>query len=124
MARGTRLLGVLLVVIAASGLAVAFAHGPETQHHPRLTAKGALRISNSLDGRAILTAPNLAPGQGASGQVTVRNDGRQRGRLRLIQRITAETPGAGGGLLSERLQLTIDRVNGKGVYAGPLGELK
>jgi hypothetical protein len=124
VARGTRLLGVLLVVIAAGGLAVAFAHGPRGRHHPHISAKGALRISNSLNGRAILTAPNLAPGESASGQVTVRNVGGQRGRLRLVQRIVSERPGAGGGLLSRQLQLTIDRMNGVRVYAGPIGEMR
>ena len=120
MARAARLTGVVLVAVAIAGLAVAFAHGPRAGHHRRLSAKGALRISNSLDGRAILTAPNLAPGQGASAQVTVRNDGSQRGRLRLVQRISSERPGVGGGLLSQRLRLTIDRVSGSRIYEGPL----
>jgi hypothetical protein len=124
--RAGRLLGVLLVLIAAGGLAVALGQGSRARHHTHLSAKGALRISNSLDGRAILTAPNLAPGEGAEGQVTVRNDGGLRGRFRLVQRITSERAGAGGGLLSQRLQLTIERVGGSPapVYSGPIGGMR
>jgi hypothetical protein len=121
---------VLLVVIAVAGLAVALGHGHRKPAHAKIVAKGVLRISNSLDGRAILTAPNLAPGQGASGQVTVRNDGGMRGRFRLAQRITAERAGTGGGLLSQRLQLTIERTIGRvggsnaSVYSGPIAGMR
>lgn len=126
MVRAARLTGVLLVVLALAGLAVALGQGHRPPAHAKIFAKGILRISNSLDGRAILTAPNLAPGQGASGQVTVRNDGGLRGRFQLAQRITAEHPGAGGGLLSQRLQLTIERTiervggSNASVYSGPI----
>jgi hypothetical protein len=117
---------VLLVLIAMAGLAVALGHGHQKPAHAKIFAKGVLRISNSLDGRAILTAPNLAPGQGASGQVTVRNDGGMRGRFRLAQRITADRAGAGGGLLSQRLQLTIERVGASpaSVYSGPIAGMR
>jgi hypothetical protein len=121
--RAARLIGLLLSILAIAGLAVAMGKGHRARPHPKLFAKGVLKISNSLDGRAILTAPNLAPGQGASGQVTIENDGDLRGRFRLAQRIASERAGVGRGLLSQRLQLTIAQVGGTTIYAGPLAGL-
>jgi len=126
VARGGRLLGVLLVVIATAGLAVALGKQHRRPAHPKIFSKGVLRVSNSLDGRAILTAPHLAPGQGASGQVRLSNEGELPGSFELRQRIASERAGTGGGLLSSRLRLTIDRIDPSPpvpIYAGPINGL-
>jgi hypothetical protein len=71
-------------------------------------AHGALRISSSHAGGAIVEAANMRPGQSAAGTVTVANRGRGPGRLLLASSPARDRPGPGGGRLSRRLDLAVD----------------
>ena len=92
-----------------------------------VAANGDLDLQSSLDGSPILTASNLAPGDSASGQVTVANAGAGSGAFTLNRHTLTDTPGAGGGALSARLQLEVIDVTSPAspvaVYSGPLGSM-
>src|SRR3954447_22328215 len=111
----------------AVALGAAFGRGGA---HPRLDlvafANGIATTSGSGEGEAILSAPDLAPGHSARGQVTVRNDSSRAGRVTLSQRLRSESVGVGGGRLFDDLRLTIRQSGGKPdglVYAGPLSAI-
>lgn len=86
-------------------------------------ATGSLSIDNSLNSGAILSVAGLAPGQSASGEVTIKNSGSLEGALTLESEALAEVPGLGGGLLSERLELVVLEPGAGVVYQGPYGGL-
>ena len=79
-------------------------------------------MSNSRDGRAIFSASNLAPGDSATGTVTIANTGTVAGSLALSARLE-RTSERGGRALLDALALRIDDVTAgaaAAVYAGPL----
>jgi len=92
-----------------------------------VSADGDLDLRNSVDGSPILNASNLAPGDSASGQVIVTNAGAGSGAFTLKRQTLTDTPGAGGGALSDRLQLVVSDVTLPAtpvtVYSGPLGSM-
>jgi spore coat-associated protein N len=89
---------------------------------PRLQlVDGSLSLKNSLDGQAVFSADDMAPGESAAGTVNVSNAGSMAGDLTLAGGEPLDTPGEGGGLLSERLGLVVrDVTSGVTVYSGPL----
>jgi hypothetical protein len=107
----------LLLTAVAASVAVA-APGRAPAQQLRLTAAtGALSLSNSRAGAAILSAPAMRPGATSSGTVTI--GASAAARLALDARIDAETPGTGGGRLSSQLQLVVaDAATGTVVYRG------
>ena len=112
MIRRTRSL-ILRATVAAAVLAAAAAaiavpgEDPRRSPQPVLAKTTApLAHSNSRDGRAVLTAANLKPGERRSGEVTITNEGHQ-GALYLVAGEPHDTPAASGRRLSERLQVTI-----------------
>jgi spore coat-associated protein N len=115
----------LALVVAAFAVALIDPHGSraETARAMASGATGALSIANSGEGRAILDASGLRPGATVTGTVTIGNTGQVAGRFAVRPTGLADTPGAGGGTLSQRLQLqladvTANRVLYTGTAAG------
>ena len=97
MIRAIALAAVLAAIAAA---AVAMPGRPDSRP-PRLAVArttAPLAHSNSRDGRAILVADDLRPGDHRSGEVTIRNEG-GAGGIALATRVS--------GRLAERLRLTV-----------------
>ncbi|HEX3241304.1 MAG TPA: hypothetical protein VHR18_14345 [Solirubrobacterales bacterium] len=123
-----RLLGAwALLGIGAVALALAFS-GLGRAATPALTsaASGALRIAGSDGDRAILRAANLAPGDQVRGRAEIRNAGEDPASLSLAALGLHDVAGAGGGLLSARLRLTVRDVTSRAdsvVYSGPFADL-
>jgi hypothetical protein len=86
-------------------------------------ASGAVQLQNSKNGIAILNASGLAPGHQVTGTVQLTNSGTGAGVLDLAQTNLVDTPGAGPGLLSQAVQLSISDVTNPGspvgVFSGP-----
>ena len=112
----------VVAVCASSGLA-----RPAEPAQAVLTqATGDLHLTNSRDGQAIFEARGLAPGRSVTGTVQLANSGTLPGDLSLQQLDVQDTPGAGGGLLSNAVTLDIKDVSGGNlvpIFAGRLGGL-
>ena len=97
------------------------------QHKMELTsASGAVSITNSREGQAILTAAPMLPGTSSTGLVSLANTGDGDETLSLDSGTPVDTPGPGGGHLSQRLQLRVEDVstgNPVAVYEGTLSGL-
>jgi hypothetical protein len=133
MARANRhrCLGTLLVLLGAL-LAVTVLLASLAERRTAAAPKarsfvtGALSVSNSRDGAAILTAANMAPGGSVGGTVTIRNTGTIPGSLSISASHLSDAPGPNGGALSEALDLrVVDTTSGSDavVYAGKLGPM-
>jgi hypothetical protein len=102
---------------------------PPLEHsRPRLElsgATGAVDVSTSRPGTAIVSAHGLRPGDTATGTVSVRNRGAATARLRLSSSAARDTVGPGGGRLSERLIMSVAEVSERPVRvrSGALGSL-
>ena len=70
---------------------------------------GALGISNSAKGRAILTGSDMRPGDVVRGRVRVTNGSSARARLFLSKRIRDGSLGPNGGRLASQLTLRVRR---------------
>jgi len=92
-----------------------------------VSADGDLDLRNSSDGQPVLSAAGLGPGDTAAGQVTVSNAGMGSGQFSVKRQALSDSPGAGGGALSERLQLVVRDVtvstSPTTVYSGALGAM-
>jgi hypothetical protein len=128
MRRGLPL--VVCVVVAATLAAVALAqqigHAPRAQA-AAVSTSGSFGISNSRDGQPIFAAGGIAPGGSARGTVAIEDTGTGPVALTLNRGELVDTPGLGGGVLSERLQLTVVDVTAplvpEAVYSGPLASM-
>jgi hypothetical protein len=79
-------------------------------------------VADDHDGSAVLTAPALAPGATAAGQVTISNAGDAAGRFSVAAGAPADAGGPAGGL-SSLLDLTVSDATGATpvvLYAGKL----
>src|SRR4051812_16292838 len=79
-------------------------------------------VANDHDGSAVLTAPAMAPGATAAGQVTISNAGGAAGRFSVAAAAPADAGGPAGGL-SSLLVLTVSDATGATpvvLYAGKL----
>ena len=121
------------VVVALVGAVVALQLG-QTRSEPPVAdavvvvvADGDLDLRSSREGMPILSASGLGPGDAAEGQVTVTNAGTGRGDLSLNRHALSDSPGAGGGALSDRLRLVVSDVTVPAspttVYSGALGSM-
>ena len=112
----------VVAVCASSGLA-----NSEQPPQAVLTqATGDLHLANSRDGHAIFEARGLAPGRSVTGTVQLVNSGTLAGDLSLQELDVQDTPGAGGGRLSNAVTLDIKDVTGGNsvpIFAGRLGGL-
>ena len=118
-------LGSLTMALCALGLAVA-APGQERDELAAArvaAAGGAVRIVNSREGSAVLGAEALRPGEQVSGTVRIGNDGPLAGDLVLRAGALTDTAGAGGGRISDALELSVVDVTAPAqpvtLYAGP-----
>jgi hypothetical protein len=97
-------------LLALTALGIAFG-APGAGGRPELelaAAGGSLELVNSKDGEAIFTTGAMRPGQQAIGTVQIANGGSMPGALAVTRTAGAtEIPGAGGGLLSTRLELGV-----------------
>jgi hypothetical protein len=113
-----------LTLLFALAALVAWAAGGHASPSaaPSITlADGAFSQSNSRDGQAILSASGMAPGASVEGTVTVGNNGSTYAGFTLVRGAVSDQPGAGGGRLSDRLQLRVDDLSaGRLIYAGRL----
>lgn len=85
-----------------------------------------LGLSNSKDGVAVLGASNMLPGSSTQGTVTLTNTGNVDSELELRKQNVSDSAGAGGGELSEVLDLRIENVTGAApatIYDGPLATM-
>lgn len=120
--KNTGKLAVALVLLVLAGVAVAATLGAFTSSSANVgnvVATGSLSIDDDLDGGAIFSAEGLVPGDQVTGEVSITNTGESSGTFSLASANLTDTPGAGGGNLSEVLELTITD-DGTEVYSGPL----
>lgn len=116
-------LGAIAVVAAAAA-----GHGDPSPARPVATvAAGSFDLENSRSDMPIFEASDIGPGDGASGTVTIANDGDQAGELTLRQHDVDDTPGTGGGLLSRGMSMRIrevgDPAEPQTLYDGPLAPM-
>jgi hypothetical protein len=71
-------------------------------------------IVNSKAGEYIVRGKNLVPGQKVRGEVRIKNKGKGVGILYVRPRRRLDTPGPWGGELSQKLVLTIRRIDRNG----------
>ena len=76
--------------------------------------KGQPIIVNSKAGEYIVRGKNLVPGQKVRGEVRIKNKGKGVGVLYVRPRRPLDTPGPWGGELSQKLVLTIRRIDRNG----------
>ena len=111
---------------------VAVAAGAPARERPAemeqlAAASGALALSNSAAGAAIITAYGLMPGQATSGTLTLGNTGEATGLLVLARTAIDDVPGPNGGKLSDALTLLIEDVSAgapREVFYGEVGGLE
>jgi hypothetical protein len=124
-----RLLILLCAALVLAATVVALAQVGDTPGARAATvdATGAFEISNSHDGRPIFLASGIAPGDSARGTVTIEDQGSEPVALSLQQEEPLDSPGTGGGLLSESLRLAIVDVSHpaapRPIYEGPLASM-
>lgn len=116
------LIGVLLVAGSAAGaaaLALPALRGQTVAGAgPAVTsAAGAIRLGNSLAGRAVIRAQNLLPGDTRRASVTISNPNRQPLRGSLALRLRGEDA------LARALRLQVLRPGRGSFYAGSLAEM-
>lgn len=120
-----------IMILAALALAVAALSGrpdaePDTPTLNVINSSGEVLMKNDSDGQPILTVTNLAPGQTASGEVTLQNVGTARGYFYLAPHGLTSPPGPNGGGLADNLILRVFLTKG-GVtsqkYGGALSKL-
>jgi hypothetical protein len=115
------------LTVAAVALACAAVALWPRPTHPAIAlraAHGAIAVTNSREGRAILAAGNLRPGQSVAGSVAVTNTGRAPARLLLRSSLPRAARGPYGGRLGDVLRVRLDdRVRARTVAAGRLADL-
>jgi hypothetical protein len=116
-----------LVLGAIAVAAVAAGHGDPSPSRPTTVASGSFDLENSRSDMPIFAASDIGPGGGASGTVTIANDGDEAGELTLRQHGVDDIPGAGGGRLSYGMSMRIREVSDPGkpqpVYDGALAPM-
>lgn len=127
---GSARLSVLLAVLAVAALALASA-GERTEPSAALALTGehgAIEITDSKHGQAILSAENLSPGGVAKGKIRVRNSGDVAANVSLSAPVEGGA-GPAGGELEDVLLLRVRRPQGgdrpaTNVYRGGLVNLQ
>ena len=110
-------------LVAAVVMAVVIFSGPsDGRAFELVNASGALTLSNSKEGVAILGGSNLRPGQRSAGSVTIGNPGATTSAIALEVGAEAETVGTGGGRLWQRMWISVADANGV-IYEGRVADL-
>jgi hypothetical protein len=116
------------LVLAATALLVLVAlgasEGRPSQPALRVAATGGV-IQSTHEGRAVLNVDGIRPGETQSGTVALSNTGDGVQALTLSSGSLSDVAGTGGGPLSRRLELTVERVapDGAVLFAGALADL-
>jgi len=100
------------VGLGTLGLAVAAPGQPEPPELTLRSAQGALTLASPQDGQTLFAAGGMRPGGGTFGTLVMRNTGDEPAVLSLRATGALDTPGAGGGRLSDVLLVTVARVDG------------
>lgn len=110
-----RLMGVLVTVLAATGVAVGSGASftSQTANPANTFSSGTLKQTNSKNGAAVVTGSNLKPGDVRTGDVTITNTGTLAGDFSLSE--TNITNGFTAGVLSAKID---DVTTGTNVYTG------
>jgi hypothetical protein len=112
---------VYLALAAVAAIAAAAASNDGASRNSVVTETSG-SFANSREGMPVFTASNIGPGDSAKGTVEIANEGSEALAVTLAQRDLADTPGTGGGLLSQRLSLKIT-AGSSVIYAGPLATM-
>lgn len=120
----------LAFLALASGAALAAIGDPTAQPTTRVaavSATGNLELADSREGAPIFSAAGIAPGDTVAGTVEIAAVGNAPAALTLSQHDVLDTPGPGGGNLSQRLTMRIADVTAPGsprtIYEGPLAPM-
>ena len=115
-----RLLPLVPIVVFAT-----LADGAPRERAVRATAAtGTVKLVNSRDGGAIVSASEMKPGHSVTGTLTLRNGGDSTAALTLSKSDLEDTLGRAGGRLSDALFVQIDDLTGgRTVYDGSLGAM-
>lgn len=118
------LLALLLLVIAIVGASFAFGlFSSSTASAANTFTAGSLEATSDPPG-AIFSVTGMLPGDVETGNVTIQNSGDASGTFTLTSENLTDTPGTGGGNLSDVLQLVITEDPGTAseseVYTGPI----
>jgi hypothetical protein len=94
-----------------------------------VVAGGAIHLSNSRAGKAVLVGLNMKPGGSVQGTVKVGSRGNRRLAMTLRKSGVRENVGLAGGRLSQRILLKVEWVRTgkktpKLVYLGVLGKMR
>jgi hypothetical protein len=121
-----------IVALALCALAIAWASttelgaAPEAMRLSAANTSGALELSNSRNGAAVLTGANLKPGDTRTGTVTITNTGSLDALVDLTKANLVDTPGPRGGALSSVMRLRIEDITSSTptlLYDGGLGAM-
>jgi hypothetical protein len=116
------------IVLAATALLVLVAlgasEGRPSQPALRVAATAGV-VESTHEGRAVLSVDGIRPGETQNGTLVLSNTGDGVQALTLSSTALSDVPGAGGGLLSRRLELTVERVSPDRavLFAGALADL-
>jgi len=115
---------VYLALAAVAAIAAAAARNDESSRASIVTeTSGSFSLANSREDMPIFTAADIGPGSSVKGTVEIANEGSEAIAVTLTQRNLSDMPGAGGGLLSQRLSLKIT-AGPTVIYAGPLAAMQ
>lgn len=116
-----------ILVGTLTTVALAQVGSPSPARAAAVRATGAFEISNSGEGQPIFAAKEIGPGGSVKGQVTIEDSGSVPVALTLKREELNDATGAGGGVLSTQLQLTVLDVSKAGsprtIYSGPLDSM-
>jgi hypothetical protein len=116
-----------LGLVATAAVALAQVGGSPRARAAVVATAGSFEISDWHEGQPIFAATGIAPGESAQGTVAIEDTGSVPVALVLRRGELVDAPGAGGGALSGRLQLTVVDVTEpaapRTVYAGPLATM-
>jgi len=106
-------IAVIVVAVCLAGLSAA--HKPARAQIQLMGGPGdSLTLSNDKEGAAVLSLGGMRPGDSVTDTVTLGNTGTVPGDLSLATSNLVDTPGAGGGALSDTLDLRIRDVTAPG----------
>lgn len=100
-------LGAIGLAVAAPG-GVGGGGGATQRDEVRIQAAGgAVTIANSREGLTLFSANGMRPGQSAGGTLRLTHTGPDARALSLTATVAQDTPGAGGGRLTDQLVLAV-----------------